>query len=221
MVATSTLLRRPRPYIIPAGGSSSVGVLGYVNAAFELADQIDAGAVPQPQRIYLSLGSMGTTAGLAIGLALAGIPAEIQAVRVVETRFGSMEKLSTLVDNTLRRLRGMNVSIPDIDAMKHITIRQEFFGRQYGEFTQSGVEAVDAAREAADVRLDGTYSGKALSALLSDAQRGELADKNILFWNTHNSRDVDALAQGVDYRSLPRAFHRYFEKDVQPLDPGA
>ena len=44
IAAKTSVLRQPRPYLIPAGGSSPVGVLGYVNAAFELADQIDAAA---------------------------------------------------------------------------------------------------------------------------------------------------------------------------------
>jgi len=221
LAAKAFLLRQSRPYIIPAGGSSPVGVLGYVNAAFELADQIDTATLPRPDRIYLSLGSMGTTAGLAIGFALANIPVEIHAVRVVDTRFGSREKLGELVLSTVRYLRKQDPSVAVIDPMQHVTIRDEFFGRQYGEFTASGVEAVTRARENAHIRLDGTYSGKALSALLADAQQGGLADKNVLFWNTHNSRDVDALTQGTDYHALPRAFHRYFTDPVQSLDPGA
>jgi len=210
-----------RPYIIPAGGSSPIGVLGYVNAAFELSDQISEGALQPPDRIYFSLGSMGTAAGLAIGLALAGIDAELHAVRVVDTQFGSRERLEGLIRATLARLKEWVPDFPVMEPMRRVIVRDEFFGMRYGEFTESGVAAVRRAREAAALRLDGTYSGKAFGALLADAAAGVLRGKRVLFWNTHNSGDVDALGAGVNYRDLPRAFHRYFEQPVQALDPGA
>jgi D-cysteine desulfhydrase len=219
--AIALLTTGRRPYIIPAGGSSPIGVLGYVNAALELREQIDAGAMQAPDRIYFSLGSMGTAAGLAIGLELAGIDAELQAVRVVDTQFGSREKLAGLVRATLKRLREWVPDFPAMDPMRRVIVRDEFYGARYGEFTQSGVAAVHAARDTAALRLDGTYSGKAFGALLSDAAAGELRGKRVLFWNTHNSGDVDALGASVKYRDLPRAFRRYFEEPVQSLDPGA
>lgn len=40
----------------------------------------------------------------------------------------------------------------------------------------------------------------------------------ILFWNTYNAVDFSDAINGVDYKELPEAFHRYFEEDVQPLD---
>ncbi len=219
--AMTRLTGAPRPYIIPAGGSSPIGVMGYVNAAFELADQIVAGSLPRPDRIYLSLGSMGTTAGLAIGFALAGLPIEIHAIRVVDTRFGSREKLDQLVKRTYAFMKSRGMDFPDIDPLARIVIRDEFFGNRYGEFTASGVDAVLFARDTADIRLDGTYSGKAFAALLADAKSGALRGKNILFWNTHNSHDVDTLARGTSYRVLLKTFHHYFTNAVQPMDPGA
>ncbi len=57
-----------------------------------------------------------------------------------------------------------------------------------------------------------------ISALVDDARKGVLKDKNILFWNTYNSRDLSSAASGIDYPLLPRGFHRYFEEAVQPLD---
>ncbi len=219
--ALSLVTTGRRPYIIPAGGSSPIGVMGYVNAALELAEQITAGAMPAPNRIYFSLGSMGTTAGLAIGLALAGIDAELHAVRVVDTQFGSRERLEALVRATITRMRQWIPDLPSIDPLRRVVVRDEFFGVRYGEFTESGVAAVHQARQSASLRLDGTYSGKAMAALIADSQRGALRGQHVLFWNTHNSGDLDALGAGVSYRALPRAFHRYFQEPVQALDPGA
>ena len=77
------------------------------------------------------------------------------------------------------------------------------------------------ARELIDVKLDGTYSGKAFAALLQDADSGRLTGKNVLFWDTYNSRAPAAEAMALDYHDLPEPFHYYFEQPLQLLDPEA
>jgi 1-aminocyclopropane-1-carboxylate deaminase/D-cysteine desulfhydrase-like pyridoxal-dependent ACC family enzyme len=67
---------------IPIGGTSPLGVLGHVNAALELSEQIVKGEMPQPSSIVLPLGSGGTAAGLLLGLAIAGLTSiEVVAAR--------------------------------------------------------------------------------------------------------------------------------------------
>lgn len=60
------------PYSIPLGGSTPVGVIGYVNAGFELAIQVAWGEIPPPDRIYVHLETMGTAVGLLLGLKATG-----------------------------------------------------------------------------------------------------------------------------------------------------
>ena len=57
--------------IVTMGGNCPAGVLGQVGGVLELAEQVAAGAMPPPDRIYLPLGSSCTAGGLIIGLALA------------------------------------------------------------------------------------------------------------------------------------------------------
>src|SRR5262249_7915552 len=71
------LLRGELPYIIPTGGSSPVGTLGYVNAAFELHEQITRGELPEPAWIFVPMGSGGTVAGLVLGAKLAGLRSRV------------------------------------------------------------------------------------------------------------------------------------------------
>jgi hypothetical protein len=80
------------------------------------------------------------------------------------------------------------------------------------------MKAASLMRERAGIILNGTYSAKAFSALLEDAEKQVLKGKTVLFWNTYNSRDLSKFAAEVDCHQLPKAFHRYFEEDVQPLD---
>ncbi|HWI60072.1 MAG TPA: pyridoxal-phosphate dependent enzyme, partial [Bacillota bacterium] len=88
------------PRIIPAGGSCPPGVLGYVNAALELGEQIRAGAMPEPDRIYVPMGSMGTAVGLMLGLRMAGLQSQVIAVRVIEQRFANARKMVGLFRGT-------------------------------------------------------------------------------------------------------------------------
>lgn len=207
------------PKFIPAGGSCPLGVVSYVNAAMELREQIAAGELPAPDRIYVPLGSMGTSVGLALGLQAAGLKTQVIAVRVIEERLCSPRKMKALFDQTSEFLHQHDPSFPIVafsEAM--LTIENSCLGEGYARFTEAGARATELLREKAGIILNGAYSAKAVAALLSDAQRGELGGKVVLFWNTYNSRDLTSFTDGLDYRELPRSFHRYFEEDVQLLD---
>ena len=56
-----------RPYVIPGGGSTPVGALGYVSAAMELASQAAARGLRMDHLVHAT-GSAGTQAGLVAGL---------------------------------------------------------------------------------------------------------------------------------------------------------
>jgi len=210
------------PAVIPFGGTSPLGTVGFVNAAFELEEQVADGRLPEPDYIYVTLGSMGTAVGLALGLRAAGLRSEIVAVRVVDVKVADESKCSDLFLETGTLLRSKEPSFPVCDIAGCLRIRHEFFGGRYALYTREGMDAVRLMMRTEGIELDGTYTGKTLAALLHDAERGVLRGKTVLFWNTLNSRDFSDSIRGMDYRALPRPFHRYFEEEVQPLerDPG-
>ncbi|MFI5427027.1 pyridoxal-phosphate dependent enzyme [Aeromicrobium sp. UC242_57] len=72
------------PYYLPAGGSSPVGSLAYVDTALEIAAQVEAGVMPEPATIVTAVGSGGTAAGLLLGLRLAGLSTRVLGVVVNE-----------------------------------------------------------------------------------------------------------------------------------------
>lgn len=200
-----------RPYWIPAGGSSPPGVLGFVNAAFELRAQVEAGDLPEPDRIYVAMGSMGTAAGLAIGLRAAGLSTRVVAVRVVDKKFAGARLLDDLVQRCCDWLRDRDPAFPVPDlADVRIEVRDEFFGGGYGVVDAETGEAIRQTADLEGLALDGTYSGKAMAALFRDAAAGALAGQRILFWSTFNSRPLDSLVGGVDWRCLPPRLQQYF-----------
>ena len=205
------------PSIIPLGGSSPIGTIGYVNAGFELAEQIDTGILPLPSRIYLALGTMGTTAGLLLGLKAAGIRTHVHAVRVVPDYVADMDKCRILFRQTNELLQKLDTSFPlyTIEP-EDLTIYHEYFGEKYGLYTEEAMAAASLLRESDGISLDGTYTGKACAAFIANARSG--SDEPILFWNTKNSLPFPPEPLAADYRLLPVSFHHYFTEPVQPLD---
>jgi 1-aminocyclopropane-1-carboxylate deaminase/D-cysteine desulfhydrase-like pyridoxal-dependent ACC family enzyme len=217
----STVQNGAFPSFIGPGGSSPLGIAGYINAGFELKEQIDAGLLPEPDRIYVPLGSMGTTIGLMLGLKVAGVRSRIIAVRVLEEIFASPWQMRRRYHDTSAFLHKLDPSFPKLDSrLEDLEIRNEFLGDGYAKFSSKDVQAAELMREKCGIIMSGTYSSKAFAAVIDDAGKGILKDKTILFWNTYNSRDLSSLTAGLDFHVLPRGFYRYFEEDVQPLDKG-
>lgn len=187
------------PAVIPFGGTNALGTLGFINAAFELAEQIEAGVLPAPDVLYAPLGSMGTAAGLAIGLAAAGIATRVQAVRVVPASPADPDALSRTVDEAVAAVRAVESGFPRLTlADLALDVREGFLGEGYAQPTPAGMRAAERAA-ACGIALESTYTGKTLSAVAADAAEGRLGDAAVLFWNTYNSR---AVARG-DSARLP------------------
>jgi len=180
------------PMVIPFGGTSTVGTLGFVSAALELAGQADRGELPIPDLVYVPLGSMGTAVGLAIGFALAGLPTQVVGVRVVPEQVAGVPQAIQLATAVVELLRSVDRHVPALEAAQiALEVRDGFFGQGYAVPTDAGSAAVEAA--AVDgLHLEGTYTGKAMAALLEDGHAGRLAGRRVLFWNTYNSRPLPA-----------------------------
>ncbi len=175
------------PYFIPTGGSVSTGIIGFVNAAFELRQQINDGLLSEPDLIYVPTGSCGTTAGLALGLKAAGIRSQIVAVCVEpEDVPGDFEKkINLLFKQTNQLLNAHDSTFPLFgDGADNVVIVHEFCGPKYGACTSETIDAIRNIESYENVLLDEVYSGKAFAALLAHAEQGLLKDKNVLFWNT-------------------------------------
>lgn len=206
------------PVVIPPGGSSPLGSLGFVNAAFELAEQVDGRLLPLPERIYVAAGSLGTVVGLGIGLAALGLGVPIHGVRVVEERYVNPSRLESLWRKTVALLRSASPEFPDVSAaVDRVVLRGEFFGGEYAVPTTESADARRLARKLDDLDLDVTYTAKTMACVLTDARSGRFPSGPVLFWNTANASNLSDLAGDVEPRNLPRRLRRYFEPD-EPLD---
>lgn len=202
-------LHGERPQLVPTGGSCALGNVGCVSAGFELAEQIRAGECPEPETIYVAVGTGGSAAGLAVGLRLAGLRSRVQGVLVLDILPPSPARLARAARATLRLLRRADPSIPELkfDASDFPLVRDQL-GAGYGAPTPAATEAV-AAAAAAGLRLETTYTGKTLACIRALAARGALGKGPVLFWDTYNAIDVAAAApRSVSEADLPRGIRR-------------
>lgn len=178
----AALLRlRRRTYWVPAGGSSPLGVLGHVNAALELLEQVDAGLLPRPARVVVPLGTGGTAAGLVLGFAAARAEIEVVGVRVVPrivANRGHVLRLVRRASRLIARYTGERVSL----ARARFRISHEHYGGAYGRETAAGRAALERFAPEG-IGLDATYSAKACVAALEEAR-----DSRALFWVTFDGR---------------------------------
>ena len=207
------------PVVIAGGGSSPLGTLGFVNAGYELRAQIDDGILPEPDLIYVALGTMGTAAGLLLGMRAAGIHSKLVCVRVVQERYANPQKFSRLIGRTAELLKMHTARWPTLEDQALVPeFRDEFFGGQYARFTEQGILAIQRATQAGAPPLEGTYTGKAFAALVHDFDSGRLQGKSVLFWNTYNSRPFPHDLDQENPARLPAELQTYFRLPVQPLD---
>ena len=202
-----------RSWVIPLGGSSWLGAVGYVAAGLELASQVSAGEIDAPSRIYMATGTMGSAAGLALGLALAGLESEVQAVRVSPETIMNRDRLDRLMAKTAAMLNRLDASIPD-NVYRHtrIVVRHGFFGDGYARSNPATEAAIVRARAALGLELESTYTGKAMAALLHDAEQPQHSDASLMFWNTYDSSPLPTITNSaVDFGRLPTEFLRYFD----------
>jgi len=199
------------PWVVPIGGSSWLGAFGFVCAGIELAKQVAEGLLQPPGRLYVAAGTMGTAAGLALGLALAELPAEVHAIRVSDTSICNEQAMRRLIDKTARMMHRLDRSIPrNLGERVNLRLRNEFYAGGYARTDDRTEAAIAFARDEMGLELEGTYTGKAMAALLADLSGHDAADGKFLFWNTFNSASlpVDENAP-LDRDALPEEFLRY------------
>lgn len=206
-------LQHRATWVIPMGGSSWLGTVGFINAALELAAQIEAGEVASPDRIYIANGTMGSVAGLAIGFALLELPIEVHAVRVASNRYSYPGVLQRKINKTAAMLNRIDPRIPvDIGARCRAVWRDDFYAGGYAVADDATRRAVTIAKEQLGLSIETTYTGKAFAALLTDI--GSF-DGLALFWNTYSAPSSPLPLDAQVVQKIPGDFHRYLDAKLR------
>jgi len=177
----------PRCYFLEAGASSPVATFAYLNAAFELREQIQAGDCPEPAQIILPVGSSATLAGLTLGCALAGLQSQVIGVRVAPAKLGFIDICTPAVSRKMMQHAARVLEQhghPEKIRIPEPILVSDWFAPGYGCSTPAS-EAAIRQGQAAGLILDSTYSGKAFAEYL---KRLKSTAAPLLFWATLNSQ---------------------------------
>jgi D-cysteine desulfhydrase len=206
-LAVSLMLRRASwplnlPYFLRPGGSVPLGCVGYVEAAIELAAQIEAGELPAPSHLVVPLGSGGTAAGLAAGLKLAGLRTRLVCVLVNDLIRVDERTVARLARRTLRLLRKRGANVGEVEgsvagveqvriAAADFAMERGWLGDGYGHSTPAAGHATELLAEREDVVLEPVYTAKAVAALLELNRRGAFGAGPVLYWHTYSRPQDD------------------------------
>ena len=167
------------PYVIPVGGSSGVGVLGYVGGSAELVDQLLDDGV-SPSRLYYASGSRGTQAGLTLGAKLSDAPYHVYGVAVSAGEPEKIERARRIANEAASLLQ-----LPERLELSDLFTDQNFIGDGYGIPTRGGLEAIALFARHEAIVLDPCYTSKGAAAMIAHIRSGEFrADETIVFLHT-------------------------------------
>jgi len=167
------------PYVIPVGGSSGVGVCGYIGGSAELVDQL-AAAKLSPSRLYYASGSRGTQAGLTLGAKACRAPYGVFGVAVSAGEPEKIERAKRIGNEAAVRL-----GIPERLDLDDLVTDQGYIGDGYGIPTPAALEAIALVARTEAILLDPCYTSKAMAALIDHARSGRLRpDETVVFLHT-------------------------------------
>jgi D-cysteine desulfhydrase len=153
--------------VIPTGGSTPLGSLGYARCAAEIAQQETELGLSFNQ-VVVPNGSAGTHAGLAAGFQLLGRGTSIvKSYSVLSDRDTSAARTRQLTQDALALL-GSGAIVQ----AEEIAIDGSQLGDGYGLPTPAMQEAVRLMARAEGLLIDPVYSGKAFAGLLADLRQG-------------------------------------------------
>jgi len=175
------------PYLLPAGGSSPVGALGYVEAALEIAAQVEAGTLLEPAHVVVPVGTGGTAAGLALGFQLAGLRSRVVGVVVNDQLRLDPPVMARLARRTASLLERRGARLGRVDVgPEMLDLTRDQIGAGYGHPTEAARAAADLAAEDG-LALDPVYTAKAMAGLSALREQGRLGDP-VLFVHTDGPR---------------------------------
>lgn len=149
-----------RPYVVPYGGSSPLGAVGYALAGRELQEQLDVARL-DPTFVAVTSSSGGTQAGLVLARSLGWLRVPVVGISVDL----SSDDLSELVlDLAGRAATLLGAPAPDASL---VDVRDEHRGGGYALPSAEATAAATGLLQAEGVLTDPTYTAKGLAGYLA------------------------------------------------------
>lgn len=166
------LLKKGRnAYVIPEGGSTTLGIWGYVDFIEELENQID---FKKLNGIFCAAGSGGTAAGLLAGLAVRGLNLKIYAVNVLYGKEEIKKKILNLADGCI-----LDFKLPCEIDRSNLIILDGYSKEGYKKILPEKLKLIRNFAASAGILFDPAYTGKAFYAYNENILKGNSGMKTI------------------------------------------
>lgn len=164
-----------KPYLVPYGGSSPTGALGY---AFALEEFLKQGV--HADWIVLATSSGGTHAGLVLGQRVFGYRGKVLGISIDEPVEWLQKNISALASSASEKL-GERIEFAPAD----VSANADYCAAGYGVLTEAEREAVRLFASHEGLLLDPVYTGRAAAGMIDLIRKGFFsADETVLFWHT-------------------------------------
>lgn len=151
-----------KPYLVPYGGSSPTGALGYAFAVKELVEQN-----VHADWILFATSSGGTHAGLVLGQRLFGHKAEILGISIDESEEWLKTQVSQIASAASEKLgKRLEFTTSDISA------NADYCQAGYGVLTDAEREAIRLFARHEGLLLDPVYTGRAAAGMIDLIRKG-------------------------------------------------
>ena len=164
-----------KPYLVPYGGSSSTGALGYAFAMEEFVEQN-----MQADWIVFATSSGGTHAGLVLGQRVFGFRGRVLGISIDEPEDWLKAHVSKLAADASEKL-GERISFTSEDVLAN----ENYCKAGYGVLTDAEREAVQLFAKYEGLLLDPVYTGRAAAGMIDLIRKGFFKkEETVLFWHT-------------------------------------
>ncbi|MCS6993728.1 MAG: D-cysteine desulfhydrase family protein [Anaerolineales bacterium] len=164
-----------KPYLVPYGGSSPTGALGY---AFAIEEMLTQGV--RPDWVVFGSSSGGTHAGLVLGQRVFGYEGKILGISIDEPAERLKAHVAALASAASEKL-GARLEISPHDVLAE----DRYCQAGYGVFGEAEREAITLFAHYEGILLDPVYTGRAAAGLIDLIRQGFFRkDETVLFWHT-------------------------------------
>lgn len=163
------------PYLVPYGGSSPTGALGYAFAMEELLQQN-----VHPDWIVFATSSGGTHAGLVLGQRLFSYKGKVLGISIDESKEWLGDHVSALASSASEKV-GQRTDFAPADVLAN----DDYCGAGYGVVTEREREAIHLFARHEGLLLDPVYTGRAAAGMIDLIRKGTWRkNETVLFLHT-------------------------------------
>lgn len=167
-----------KPFYVHGGGHDLPGGTCFVDAVKALKEQCDANKY-KPDYIFLASGTGSTQAGIVVGCDLVGWN-DVKVVGIsVARQYERGKQVIADFANMLGRHYGINKDFTD-----KIVFNTDYLCGGYEQYTPEMESYLKEVMKSTGLMFDTTYSGKGFYGMVDIIKKGNLQDKNIIFWHT-------------------------------------